>query len=129
MRTSFQSTSSSSAISMGSMVFTPCPISGFFAVMVTTPSGAMRMNALGVRFAGGGPCDACPKSFGSRYTDRSSPPQATAVTLRNERRPIVFDLTLLEIVAVAMSASYRPDLSLLAASAALEDLGADSDAA
>jgi len=28
-----------------------------------------------------------------------------------------------------MSASYRPDLSLLAASAALEDLGADSDAA
>jgi hypothetical protein len=45
MRTSFQSTSSSSAISMGSIVFTPWPISGFFAVMVTMPSGAIRTKA------------------------------------------------------------------------------------
>ena len=43
MRTSFQSTSSSSAISMGSMVLMPWPISGFLAMMVTTPSGAILM--------------------------------------------------------------------------------------
>src|SRR5712664_3452550 len=100
MRTSFQSTSSSSAISMGSMVLTPWPISGFFAVMVTMPSAPTRMNALGVRFAGGGPCGACPKSLGSMYADKSTPPPAIALTFRKERRPIV-----LEIVAVAMIAS------------------------
>src|SRR5438034_6996506 len=36
MRTSFQSTSNSSAMSMGKLVLTPCPISGFLAMMVTT---------------------------------------------------------------------------------------------
>ena len=46
MRTSFQSTSSSSAITIGSMVLMPWPISGFFDMMVTTPSGAMRTKAL-----------------------------------------------------------------------------------
>ncbi len=39
IRTFVQSTSSSSAISIGSMVFTPWPISGFLAVIVTMPSG------------------------------------------------------------------------------------------
>jgi hypothetical protein len=52
MRIDFQSTSSSSAISIGSIVLTPCPISGFFATTVTTPSGVMRMNALGAKTAG-----------------------------------------------------------------------------
>jgi hypothetical protein len=28
------------------MVFTPCPISGFLLMIVTMPSGVMRMNAL-----------------------------------------------------------------------------------
>jgi hypothetical protein len=41
--TDFQSTSSSSAISMGSIVLTPWPTSGFFAVMVTAPSAATWM--------------------------------------------------------------------------------------
>ncbi len=41
MVTSFQSTSSSSAISMGSMVRTPWPTSGFLAMMVTLPSGVI----------------------------------------------------------------------------------------
>src|SRR6266849_2662378 len=98
--------------------------------MVTTPSGAIRINAFGVRFAGGGPCGACPKTLGSRYTDKSIPPPAIALTRRNERRPIVFELTVLEIVAVAMSASYRPDPSPLAtASAARAGRAAASDAA
>ena len=39
--TSFQSTSSSSAISIGSMVLTPWPTSGFLAMMVTVPSAAI----------------------------------------------------------------------------------------
>jgi hypothetical protein len=30
---------------MGNDVFTPCPISGFFATIVTVPSGATEMNA------------------------------------------------------------------------------------
>jgi len=46
MRTSFQSTSSSSAIIMGRLVFTPWPISGFLPMMVTMPSAAMRMKAV-----------------------------------------------------------------------------------
>ena len=45
MRTSAHGTSSSSAISMGRDVFTPCPISGFLLRMVTAPSAAILMNA------------------------------------------------------------------------------------
>ena len=41
MLTCFQSTSSSSAISIGSMVLMPWPISGFFDMMVTILSGAI----------------------------------------------------------------------------------------
>ena len=47
MRTSFQSTSSSSAMIIGSIVFMPCPISGFLAMIVTMPSGAILMNEFG----------------------------------------------------------------------------------
>ena len=65
-RTSFQSTSSSSAISMGSMVFTPWPISGFFAMIVTTPSGAMRMNEAGTSVTGGPNWAASTSVIGSR---------------------------------------------------------------
>ena len=43
MVTSFQSTSSSSAISIGSMVRMPWPTSGFLAMMVTLPSGVILM--------------------------------------------------------------------------------------
>jgi hypothetical protein len=46
-RTFAQSTSSSSAMIIGSIVFTPCPISGFLAMIVTMPSGVIRMNAFG----------------------------------------------------------------------------------
>src|SRR5260370_33977813 len=90
-------------MSIGSIVLMPWPISGFLAVMVTIPSGAMRMKALGTRLAGGGPCGACPKTFGSMYAERSKPPPAIALTRRKARRPIV-----LEIVAVAISASLLP---------------------
>jgi hypothetical protein len=47
MRTSFQSTSSSSAISIGSVTFTPWPISGFFAMIVAMPLLSIETNAFG----------------------------------------------------------------------------------
>ena len=53
MRTSFQSTSNSSAMIMGRCVLTPWPISGFFAVMVTIPFAATRINAVGNKGRGG----------------------------------------------------------------------------
>ncbi len=58
IRTALQSTSSSSAISIGSIVLTPCPTSGFLAVIVTMPFASMRMNAFGDKGGGGvpGPC-------------------------------------------------------------------------
>jgi hypothetical protein len=57
MRTLFQSTSSSSAISIGSDVLMPWPISGFFDMIVTTPSGPILMKAVGTKFApAGAPC-------------------------------------------------------------------------
>lgn len=46
-----QGTSSSSAISIGSAVFTPCPMSGFFAHSVTAPSGVMRISGWGSKAA------------------------------------------------------------------------------
>src|ERR1700721_2769189 len=52
--TLFQSTSSSSAISIGSMVLMPCPTSGFFATIVTVPSGAILMYVCGSGGGGGG---------------------------------------------------------------------------
>src|SRR5215467_8388994 len=45
MRTWLQSQSSSSATIIGSEVFTPWPISGFFDTMVTSPSGAIETKA------------------------------------------------------------------------------------
>src|SRR4051794_31766858 len=45
MRTWVQAQSNSSAIIMGSEVLMPWPISGFFATMVTMPSGAIDTNA------------------------------------------------------------------------------------
>ena len=46
MLTCAQSTSSSSAMSIGSIVLAPWPISAFFAPMMTRLSGRMRMKAL-----------------------------------------------------------------------------------
>jgi hypothetical protein len=36
---------------IGSIVFTPWPISGFLAMIVTAPSGVIQMKALGVKSA------------------------------------------------------------------------------
>ena len=68
MRTFFQSTSSSSAMIIGSIVFTPCPISGFLAMIVTMPSGVMRMKALGRKSApdGAPPPNVSAAASGSR---------------------------------------------------------------
>jgi hypothetical protein len=64
IRTSAHGTSSSSAISIGSAVLMPCPISGFFEMIVTMLSGVMRMNAFGTKATGGacGPCASTPVS-------------------------------------------------------------------
>ncbi len=53
-RTFFHSTSISSAISIGKVVFIPWPISGFFPTIVTMPSGVILMNAFGTKLAAGG---------------------------------------------------------------------------
>jgi hypothetical protein len=57
-RTALQSTSSSSAMSIGSIVLMPWPTSGFLAVIVTMPFSAMLMKAFG-ESGGGGPPGAC----------------------------------------------------------------------
>src|SRR6266540_2619401 len=71
---------------MGSMVLTPWPISGFWAVIVTTPARVMRMNALGAKSAAGSAPRTVVAPKGSRYVASSMPPPATAVTRRNWRR-------------------------------------------
>src|SRR5688572_5769830 len=84
-----QSTSSSSAMSIGSIVLIPCPTSGFLAMIVTDPSGERRMKALGENSAAG--------AFGASAASRSAPPKsmmvpsrrpppASAETRRNWRR-------------------------------------------
>src|SRR2546429_170390 len=87
MRTSFQSTSSSSAMSMGRCVLTPWPTSGFLLTMVTMPSAATRRNAVGSKAAGGA-CGACAKisAAGSKWRATRIPPPATADTRRKLRR-------------------------------------------
>jgi hypothetical protein len=87
--TFFQSTSSSSAISIGSIVLTPWPISGFLATIVMTPSVVMRMYALGVNAAGAcGVIHDASASAGSIYEASAMPPPASAVTRRKARRSI-----------------------------------------
>ena len=75
---------------IGSMVLMPWPTSGFFAMIVTTPSAAMRMKAFGANVAGRlhGAC-AQASATGSRYVASSRPPPASALTRRNERRSTV----------------------------------------
>jgi hypothetical protein len=81
-----QSASNSSAMIIGSMVLTPWPTSGFFAMIVIEPSGVMRMNALGWKSAAvfGAPARrALALATGSMYVARRTPPPASALTRRN----------------------------------------------
>src|SRR5215472_10666711 len=88
--TSFQSTSSSSAIIIGSVFLMPEPVSGFFPLIVTLPSAATLMNTSG---AGGGACGpprpprppCCCCAF--EYSPKITPPPASADTRRKLRRP------------------------------------------
>ncbi len=82
MRTADQSTSSSSAISIGIEVLIPCPISGRLEAMVTAPSGAMRTKALNGLAA----TSPCARTRPGRLNDSSRPPPAAAPVLRNSRR-------------------------------------------
>jgi hypothetical protein len=46
---------------------TPCPVSGFFAMIVTVPSAAMLMNEVGTSGGGGGaPCWTSAAASGSK---------------------------------------------------------------
>src|ERR1044071_344648 len=85
MRTFFQSTSSSSAMSIGSMVLTPCPISGFCATMVTLPSGRNLIQALS-RHSEAVRTVALVRTVPPRRVVRSNPPPATRLAWRNSRR-------------------------------------------
>src|SRR6266404_5879542 len=81
---------------MGNEVLTPCPISGFFAMIVTMPSGETLIKALGVSAAGE---TACPKIEDFIYRLSRIPPPLIAVTRRKERRLMT---------VVAISVSYSP---------------------
>src|SRR5580658_6558060 len=81
--TRFQSASSSSAISIGSMVLTPWPTSGSLAMIVTVPSASILMKLFGTC------CTAGPnwaEALGLMYRPSSTPPPASEVTRKNERR-------------------------------------------
>src|SRR3984893_8394104 len=85
IRTFFQSTSSSSAMTMGSIVLMPWPISGFFDMMVTMPSGAMRMKALSVVGAAVEAASAA-RDKGGRVACSESAPRAAALAFKKLRR-------------------------------------------
>src|SRR3989304_2957462 len=72
------------------MFFTPCPISGFLAMIVTIPSGVIRMNALGTKSAAG-VAHAVAASAVSMYVARSIPPPTMDETRRKLRR-LTFDV-------------------------------------
>src|SRR5690349_11891555 len=86
MRTWLQSQSSSSATIIGSEVLMPCPISGFFDMIVTVPSGAMETKAESC--AGPAPSfSAAARVLGSGIsTSSASPPPARSDALSMVRR-------------------------------------------
>src|SRR4030042_4884775 len=81
-----QFTSSSSAISIGREVYTPCPISDLLTMIVTTSSLPMRMNAFGAKDEVD--CaDAAPNGLRrGREKPSMSPPPIRTPVLRKERR-------------------------------------------
>jgi hypothetical protein len=107
--TASHGTSSSSAMSIGSAVFTPCPISGFLAMIVTTLSGVILTKAFG-RKTGAGPCGAWAKSSatGSSCMATSMPPPASALIFRKARRSRRGE------VLVMMAAPYSLPVAMLA---------------
>src|SRR5262245_56056128 len=87
-RTRAQSTSSSSATSIGSEVFTPWPISGFLAVMTIVPSVPISMNDPSGTVATGD--DRRERTLAGTYTLTSRPPAADspiAITSRRDTTP------------------------------------------
>src|SRR5258708_33300219 len=84
----FHATSSSSATIIGSDVLIPCPISELDAMIVTTPLGAMLMNAFGTKSAGAVGTDSANAESGPkrRYVPTSKPPPTSAPVLMNSRR-------------------------------------------
>src|SRR5215470_19247553 len=87
MRTWLQSQSSSSATIIGRDVLTPWPISGFFATMVTVPSGAMETNAESTAAAELLSSIASSADAGSGISASSArPPPARREALRTARR-------------------------------------------
>jgi hypothetical protein len=91
IRTFSQATSSSSAITIGSMVLMPWPISGFFDMMVTMPSGAMRTKAFSaaVSPAASEAAAIAVRASGGKVACSNKPPPAATVAFRNARRECV----------------------------------------
>src|SRR5688572_3113431 len=88
MVTLLQSTSSSSAMIIGSMFITPWPTSGFLLTMVTLPSAAILTKAFGC-IAPPPPPGPCANRSASRWKATTIPPPASALTRRKERRSSV----------------------------------------
>jgi hypothetical protein len=89
MTTALHWTSSSSATSIGSIVLTPCPTSGFFAMIVTTPSLPMRMNAFGVKASASPGASSASRARPGTSVASRTPPPAMALTRRKSRRVAV----------------------------------------
>ena len=86
-------------MSIGSDVLMPWPTSGFLAMIVTTPSGVILMNALGVKRGWRGAC-ANSSATASSCVAISRPPPASADTRRKLRRVTVV------VVAMAYSSPF-----------------------
>src|SRR5690348_11424694 len=72
---------------MGRVVLIPCPISGFFATIVTMPFGAMLMNGLSSAPASGPRATGWPAlGVHATLSVRSSPPPAARLAVRKARR-------------------------------------------
>jgi hypothetical protein len=89
-------------MTIGNIVLMPWPTSGFFDMIVITPSGVIRMKALGVKSPPACRAPASSALAPSRYEPSSRPPPASAVTRRKERR------STFNAVLIVVSYSARP---------------------
>jgi hypothetical protein len=109
MRTLLQSTSSSSAISMGSMVLMPWPISGFLEMMVTMPSLDTWTNALSAGAEAGESALALAITPGIEKSSSRPPPTAT-LARRKARREANRDSMFEAARIIGICPEYRPSV-------------------
>src|SRR6266852_8556649 len=91
-------TSSSSASSMASDVYVPCPISTIGITSVTTPCRSMPMKAFGAKRDDAPACAEAEPNTDGKATLRMRPPPKAALALRKLRRPTKGASELLDMV-------------------------------